>query len=436
MSIRKGVVLAFAVLLFAAALKWFFAPPSHDRPIVLRVAWWGARDRDDRTIRAIQLFETLHPGIKVTFEYSGWNEYYQRISTQAAGNQLPDVMQQDYEWLREWSTRGLLLPLDSFVASQYIHVSDIPDNILRTGRWQDRMYGVPLGLNSQAWVLDLDAFEKAGVALPPEDWTWEDFEETTTQLHRQLHIWGSGHGLDSYFMWQALYLGLGQPVYAEDGRALGYSDDRPLMDHMKMVLRLQDEGAIPTRKEEVTEKLWDQGIDGQEIIRAKAATACIWSSEVIALYTAAGDHRRFKLLPVPRPKGGRPANYIKPSMLFSISANSKHPKEAAMFIDFFINSMEANRILGAERGVPASTAIRNEMTSSLTEPQRLMFAFLDRVESMGVATPPPDPFGQESIIDNVYWSEFIDPVLYGKITPEAGVAALRRRATEILAENK
>lgn len=36
-------------------------------------------------------------------------------TTQAAGGNLPDVMQQDYARLEEWVLCGLLMPLDAYV---------------------------------------------------------------------------------------------------------------------------------------------------------------------------------------------------------------------------------------------------------------------------------------------------------------------------------
>ena len=64
--------------------------------VELRVAWWGSQDRHDRTIKAIELFEQMHPEIDVVYEFSGWDDHWTKMATQAAGNNLPDVMQQDY----------------------------------------------------------------------------------------------------------------------------------------------------------------------------------------------------------------------------------------------------------------------------------------------------------------------------------------------------
>src|SRR5207247_6169239 len=52
-----------------------------------------------------------------------------------------------------------------------------------------------LGSNSQCWVIDVDAFKKAGVELPPPTWTWADFERIALALREKLGVWGMGSGL-------------------------------------------------------------------------------------------------------------------------------------------------------------------------------------------------------------------------------------------------
>ena len=68
----------------------------------LRIAWWGSQNRHDRTIAVIELFEELHPEIDVVYEFSGWEDHWTKMATQAAGGNLPDIMQQDYARLEEW----------------------------------------------------------------------------------------------------------------------------------------------------------------------------------------------------------------------------------------------------------------------------------------------------------------------------------------------
>ncbi len=108
------------------------APPIGEK-IELRVAWWGSQDRHDRTIAAIEQFEALHPNIDVVYEFAGWADYWTLMTTQAAGGNLPDVMQQDYARLEEWVSRGLLSPLDDFVADGTLNFANVAESALAGG---------------------------------------------------------------------------------------------------------------------------------------------------------------------------------------------------------------------------------------------------------------------------------------------------------------
>ena len=48
----------------------------------------------------------------------------------------------------------------------------------------------------------------------------------------------------------------------------------------------------------------------------------------------------------------------KPATLYAVSKNTDHPKEAAMLLDFLLNSKEAALLQGVEKGIPLSTDAR------------------------------------------------------------------------------
>ncbi len=64
-------------------------------PIGLRIMWWGSKSRHDRTIKVLEMYQEKNPGVKFTYEFAGFTEYYTRLATQAAGDNLPDIIQQD-----------------------------------------------------------------------------------------------------------------------------------------------------------------------------------------------------------------------------------------------------------------------------------------------------------------------------------------------------
>jgi multiple sugar transport system substrate-binding protein len=225
-------------------------------------------------------------------------------------------------------------------------------------------------------------------------------------------------------------------VYSDDGKALGYTDDQPMIDHLNMLLRLQEAGAIETQEEYDAAGGQQRSVEEDPLVTGDTAMMFLWSNQIVAMQQAAGQDRNFKMLPIPRIEGGQSANYVKPSMFFSITAHSEHPEEAAMFIDFFNNSEAANEILLAERGVPVSSVVQASLRPLLEKSQLEMFDFMALIESDNSPIPPPDPVGHADVRNNVYYPEFIDPVLYGVISPEEGAATFRETANEILAASQ
>lgn len=410
------------------------ASEAADGPIELRIAWWGSQSRHDRTIQVIEMFEKLHPEIDIVYEFSGWDDHWVKMATQAAGNNLPDIMQQDYARIEEYIDRGLLLPLDEYVEDGTFNFANVSDGELAGGRVDGQLYAINLGTNSQNIVLDVDAFAKAGIELPSQDWTWEDFERIALELHEKLGIWGMGPGLEDEQIWGAVYLGNGEWRYNEDGTALGYDDDQAYVDHLNMILRLQEAGAVPG-DDVIVAEYRGQSVEAQPIVTGEAAMAYFWSNQIVAVQTAAGADRNFALIHLPRPADGQAANYVKPSQFFSITSHSQHPKEAAMFIDYVTNDIEANKVLLAERGVPISSEVREALKPLLGKEQVEMFDYLDRVVADSSPIPPADPVGHADIRNNVFYPQVVDPVLFGQITPEEGVQILRDEATTILAGN-
>ncbi len=409
------------------------AAGTADEPIELRIAWWGSQDRHDRTIAAIELFEELHPEIDIVYEFSGWDDHWTKMATQAAGGNLPDIMQQDYARIEEWNDRGLLLPLDEYIEDGTLDFSNVSDGELDGGRIDGNLYAVNLGTNSQNIIIDADAFAEAGMELPQQDWTWAEFEQIVMDLHDKLGIWGMGPRLEDEQIWGAVYLGNGMWRYNEDGTALGYdeADDQLYADFLQMYLRLQEAGAIPSREVDIAQYT-STGVESDPIVTGEAAMNYVWSNQIVAIQSAAGEDRNFVPYELPRPEGGQSANYVKPSQFWSITTQSEHPREAAMFIDFFTNNAEANKILLAERGVPISSEVREALKPLLGKAQLAMFDYLDYVVTDSSPIPPADPVGHADIRNNVFYPQVIDPVAFGELTPEEGVKVLREEANAIL----
>ncbi len=432
MGKRIVAVLCLAILVAGGA----FAQGSQSaKKVDLKIAWWGSQVRHEATIKVIELYQKLNPNVSITYEFAGFDDFWTKMTTMAAGGQLPDVMQQDYSRIAEWQRRNLLEPLDSYVANKTLDLSDVSRPILDSGSLGGKLYAVSLGSNSYSLMLDVDAFKKAGIPLPAQDWTWDDFEKIALQLHTKLGIYGIGGGFEvDELAWKANYLGLGQTVFSPDGKKLTYGDDSYLVDFLKMLQRLIKAGAAPSYQEYLASFGGSNGnIQLDAIVTGKSAIEAVWSNQVVSVATAAGPGRNFAVVHLPRhKKGGAASNFIKPSQFFSVTSQSKNKVEAAKFISFFTNSIEANMILNAERGVPVDSKVRDALKAKVSPVVREVFDYLDRVGKDASPTPPPDPTGYADIRGNVYTPIIREQVFYGVITPEEAVKQLRIKATEII----
>jgi multiple sugar transport system substrate-binding protein len=416
----------------AAAPTTAPAAASGDK-IELRFAWWGSQDRHDRTIKVIQMYEQLHPNITITYEFAGFTDYFTKMSTYATGGNLPDLMQQDYATINQWTQNGLIVPLDDYVNDHTINLSDVPKASIDGGRINGKLIALNLGNNSQSMMLDADAFQKAGVPLPADTWTWDDFAQSARTIHSKLNIAAGGANLDDVQMWKSLHIGLGEWVYTSDNKALGYADDMPFVNYLKLLGQLQDEGAITSQQEEIA-NYRTGNVEALPIVKGQAAMQYLWSNQLVAAWKAAGDSRHFKLAMLPRTSAsGKAENYLKPSQFISITKDSKHPREAAQFIDFLTNSVDANNILLGERGVPISPKVQDAIKDKLSPAQLEAQNYVSQVEKEGSPLPPPDPIVEQNLENNLYLPQLIDPVFLKQMKPEDAVAQFRKDASSLLA---
>jgi multiple sugar transport system substrate-binding protein len=119
-------------------------------------------------------------------------------------------------------------------------------------------------------------------------------------------------------------------------------------------------------------------------------------------------------------------------MFFSITRNAALPEVAARFIDFTLNSLDANRILLAERGAPIAGRVRADLRHLVSAPQKAVFDFLDRIQDDVAPLPPPDPVGNTDLINRVFVPQVVDPVMYGLVPAPVAMKLLRRQSSDFL----
>ncbi len=394
-------------------------------PVELRVMWWGSQARHDGTIAAIELYMKQNPNVTIQSEFMGFDDYFQKLNTLVAANDAPDVMQMGGGFA---TYDQQLEDLQPYVDSGLLDISDMSDTFKNLTTYNGRLVGISLGINSTCMAYDPAIFAKAGVAEPTEDWTWEDFESACNTIHEKLGIYGTD-AMSDFWTGANIYpnqhdSSLG--VYNADGTALGYSDDTMLADYYRMKVRLLDSGAFPTP--DVTAAIKD--LQGNLLVQEKSAMCWINANQFVALSQAAG--RELKIAPYPKvTKDGPSGMSVNSGLAFSMSNTSAHKEEAAKFISFMVNDLEANDLMGGERGIPVMAKVREHLASNSTDPAvKAAYAYLDLVGKIASTTQPVEPDGQLEIED--ISKRINEELAFGRITPDDAAAKFRKEVEEVL----
>src|SRR5690242_4013436 len=109
--------------------------------VTLRFTWWGNPDRAARTEEAIKLFEKKNPAIRISTNFAGFDAYKQKLATQAAGGDAPDVMQLDYRMINQYADGGVLLDLGEH---KELRTAEMDKGLLATGVVGGKQYAIPV----------------------------------------------------------------------------------------------------------------------------------------------------------------------------------------------------------------------------------------------------------------------------------------------------
>ncbi|MHA6531227.1 ABC transporter substrate-binding protein [Paenibacillus sp. BAC0078] len=398
-----------------------------DQQVNLKFIWWGKEKRKEDTLKVVELYMKKHPNVKITTEdFPGTDEVSTQLSIETADQQTADIIQGDYDFIFNYINRDLIEPLNPYVEKKILSTSDISPETLAPGMKGKELYALNIGMNSEAVMYDPEFFQKAGIAVPTEDYTIDDLYKTLVQL-KQTITTPDFYPLANMISVNHYLRTRGVSMYNAEGTELGYKDDQIVVDYFKLYKKWVDEGLVSS------DSLKTISVDeNHPLITGKSALYMSFSNQTTALSKIAGH--TIKLLPYPKITKEGEGRFIKPGQFLAVSSYSKYPEEAVKFLDFFVNSTEANDILLGERGIPVSNVISARLSAKLDEAGKQQYKLLDYVKAHSSPIDPPPP-GSAVVIKNSF-DLILNHVLKGNTTPEQGAKDYRAQALELLQGQK
>ena len=412
---KKKLIFLSAVMLMLTSCASEPVVIEQEEYTDISLSWWGNDTRTEYTLAAVKEFERLHPDIRVKCSYSEWSGYQTRYNIQMMSDTESDVMLINFPWLDKYSAYGSGY-YDIYELSEFVDLSQFSESELSFGIRNGKLSAVPIALNTQTVYYNKTVYDRYELALPE---TWDDLFNAAKVMGDRVYPIAMPSKSAMFFITAYTEQQSGKSFMSENGQ-LGFGREE-LGIMLDFYVKLVNSHVIPQV----------EYFDKNAIRNGTYAGAVAWLSDaenymgparedgneiVVGSYTGCTD--------------GVKGWYTKPATLYAVSAETEHPEEAALLLDFLLNSNEISELQGIEKGIPLSRSSRdyleqNDMLKGLHyDAFQLMSANID---SMALI----DPFMENTNMLDAF-QEACNAVLYGKATTEEKSAELYEQFNSIL----
>jgi multiple sugar transport system substrate-binding protein len=355
----------------------------------LRMAWWGGDARHEMYNTLLDLYEERNPGVTIEREYTDWDPYWERTATQVAAGNPADLLHFNLLYTGQYARQGIMLDLTPYVEDGTIDLTNHDEALVDAGRVDGTLYYICLGASSPCGFFNEVLFSEAGAAAPANDWTWDDFIQTTTSVSEALgpDVYGcSDSGGGGELM--EIFLRQRGKSLVNDDNAVNF-DAQDAIDWFQMWEDLRQAGVVPPMDVSL-DVAAAGGVESSLLSTGQSAMAFSNGNQLKIYQRTTDDELSIAFVP----NGPEPGSFIVAAFI-GIWADTEFPEEAAKLINFMVNDPDAAEIYNAEHGPTSSLAVREQLFPNLDPSDQKVFSFMDELTTY-LAPMPPQPvyYGQ------------------------------------------
>lgn len=182
-----GAILGFIIigllLYLSISSGGFFSGNQKAQPVTLQ--FWGVFDTPEMYEGAIRGFKALRPDVTIVYKQLNYDNYQRELINAFATGTGPDIFLMHHTWLPKYKNLIQPMPLPATeeekpimttqeFKSQFVDVTaaDLVED--------DRIFGMPLYVDTLGLYYNRDIFNGEGISAPPK--TYEDFNALVGQL--------------------------------------------------------------------------------------------------------------------------------------------------------------------------------------------------------------------------------------------------------------
>ena len=365
-------------------------------------------------------FNETYPNITVQITKSPFKDFFTRLQTQASGDNLPDAFMMNGPNFQLYASNGIIVPFDRAVEDGELDFSNYPEAMAELYTYDGTPYAVPTSYDSIGLWYNEDLFEKAGVEVPTDEWTWEDLHEAAQEISEALKdegVYGFAGGAYNQELFYNLIFQAGGAVLNEDATEAQYSSPGS-REALQFLRDMVEDGSSPT-----IQTTADTSPD--ELFKSGKAAMVYGGSFRVQGYVDSAVGESIQVVPLPK---GKERGVVLHGGAVVASAASENAAAAAAFAVYH-GSEEGQRIIG-ESGASIPAFQGTEQAYIDAHPEYDLEIFPESAEEYGF--PYPVSANTQAWLE--VESDMVPKILAGDLSVEEGTTQLDEKINALLAE--
>jgi multiple sugar transport system substrate-binding protein len=303
---------------------------------------WGPPEYIETANKLVEQFNSEHPNIKVTYQSTPWNNWYQTFSTAIASGTAPDISTGAGFQAFQFYDMGAILPIDDVIEEWKNEgkLDDFYEGSVETLKYDGHYVSIPWGIDIRVPYYRKDLFEQAKIEVPTN---WEELRaaaKASSKDGKYGMVIQSDTGGTHYFF--SLMLNNGGGIFTED-KKVNFMDERNV-EAAQFISDLVKDGSVNPAS---------AGFKGDDATKSfgQGDSAIILDGPGLVDALPELDGKIGLMSPLEGPNGDKATvRWVNNIMLYK---QTEHPEEAKQFLKWWSENNESLWTEGHAGQLPA-----------------------------------------------------------------------------------
>ncbi|GAB1583917.1 ABC transporter substrate-binding protein [Phyllobacterium phragmitis] len=372
-----------------------------------KIEMWVRSGIGDSFKKVVEAYNASHENQVVATEVP-FSELVQKYATAIAGGQAPDALSMDLIYTPAFAAAGQLEDLTDW-AKQLPYFNSLSPSHVRLGTYQDRIYGLPLSVETSVFAWNKDLYKKAGLDPEKAPTNWEEIQLNAEKIRKLgddiygFYFSGGGCGGCMIFTFTPLVWGSGADILSADGKQATL--DTPQMRKAVGIYRsMVEKDLVPASAAS------DNGVNFLSFTNGKIGQQSLGAFAIGTLVTEHPDIN-FGVTLIPGVGGG--TSSFAGGDNFVVTKGTKKLDAVKEFIEY-VYSLEGQKVMAKYGSLPTRGDIADKVLEGLDPRMQV------GLKAISVAkTPYTLQFNDLINSANGPWATFTNAAIFGDDVDDA-----------------